>query len=63
MNEIYDMVEELAERLRDLKREKEDLCEQLHREDSKEEMQMIIDTMDDALYHIRKAREYVEDLL
>lgn len=61
--EVYEAIDEIAGRLKAIKMEQEDLCEQLHREDIKEEKQMIIDTMDDALYHIRKAREYVEDLL
>ena len=61
--EVYEAIDEIAGRLKAIKMAQEDLCEQLHREDIKEEKQMIIDTMDDALYHIRKAREYMEDLL
>lgn len=63
ISEIYDAIDEIAGRLKAIKLEQTDLCEQLHREDIKEEKEIELDILDDALYHIRKARASVEELI
>lgn len=63
LNEIYDAIEEVAGRMKAIMLEQRDLCEQLHREDIKEEKEIELDILDDALYHIRKARASVEELI